>query len=121
MAARLPDAALWDQDLHRWPPGRLLAEIQTLCRRWGIFGRQVTLEQEGQTYLVACDEHSFVIYRLLPAAAKTPGPPGWPVCLVTADTCIDECSPPQLEEDHFACHLSLADWLAILAARWEDA
>lgn len=118
MARSINFSQLLEEDLHRWPPARLLAEIQNLCRQWGIWGRKVSLEHEGQTYLVSCEAQAFVIYRLLPPEAKTPGAPGWPVCLVTQDSFIDECSPPYLEEDHFACHLSLADWLAILASRW---
>lgn len=120
MAKPLNLSQLLEQDLSRWPPAHLLAEIQNLCRRWGIWGRKISLEHEGQTYLVSCEPQSFIIYRLLPPGAKAPGGPGWPVCLVTQDSFFDECSPPRLEEDHFACHLSLADWLAILASHCGD-
>jgi hypothetical protein len=43
-----------------------------------------------------------------------PGRPGWPVCLVTAETVVDETSPPFLPADEFVSGLSLEEWLRLI-------
>ncbi|MGQ9919698.1 MAG: hypothetical protein ACUVRZ_00035 [Desulfobacca sp.] len=100
--------------LHRLPPPRLWALVQDLCRRWGIYGQSLTLRHEGEEYLVACQEHAFTVYRRVAMAATPHATPGWPVCLVSAEHILDECTPPLEEQDHFACHLNLADWLTLI-------
>jgi len=91
-----------------------LKDIQARFRRWGIYSETLSLEFEGVAYQVRCDENGLVIYRRLAPGRIPPGTPGWPVCLVTADSMSDECSPPHQDEDHFAAALSLADWLEII-------
>jgi hypothetical protein len=108
------------EELHRWPPDRVLALIQDLCRRWGIFGQRLSLRHEGEEYVFACGETDFFVYRRLAPAATTHAPPGWPVCLVTADQILDECTPPFPDHDHFACHLGLADWLTLIQEAYGD-
>ena len=66
------------------------------------------------TYLASCDDHSFTVYRLIDRCHLPPGQPGWPVCLVTQETIIDETSPPHLEQDDFSSGLTLADWLHLI-------
>lgn len=105
-----------EDDLHSLPPGEVLAYIQKCFKKWGIYGRKLTLRHEGEGYAFSCDDKAFVVYRLMPGA----GPPGWPVCLVTAGGIIDECSPPFQDEDYFASHLGLADWLVIIQQDYED-
>ncbi|AEB10389.1 hypothetical protein [Desulfobacca acetoxidans] len=102
------------ENLHTLPPTRLLHRLQELFQQWGIYKQRLIVNHEGENYLIACDEEAFVVYRLLPAHGKSPGAPGWPVCLLTANTMADECSPPHDGEDHFASRLSLADWLVII-------
>jgi hypothetical protein len=103
-----------EAELHKLPPARVLAHIQKLFNAWGIYNQKLTVQHEGDKYAFSCHDQAFVVYRLLPAAGRSPGSPGWPVCLVTAQGVVDECSPPFHEEDYFASHLGLADWLALI-------
>jgi len=116
MAAVAPEQLLelTTEALHQLPPSQVLALVQELCRRWGIYGRSLTLRHEGEEYVVACQEMAFAVYRRVAAAATPHTTPGWPVCLVTADHILDECTPPFEEKDYFACHLGLADWLTLI-------
>ena len=112
------DIALFSEDdLHKLPATEVLAYIQNIFQKWGIYGRKLTLGHEGEKYAFSCDEKAFVVYRLVSGVG---GPPGWPVCLVTAAGIIDECSPPYHDEDYFASHLGLADWLTIIQQDYED-
>ncbi|MDD2902791.1 MAG: hypothetical protein PHU44_10205 [Syntrophales bacterium] len=96
------------------PSAELLARIQELFRKWGAFAKPFTLPYQGQTFLVSCDARSFTIYRLNPHCHVPPGAPGWPVCLITAEMAADEGCAPHLEEDEFASHLTLQDWLELI-------
>lgn len=96
------------------PPPELLALLQKIFREWEAFEKPFTLSYQGHTFLVACDAHSFTIYRLNPHCHVPPGAPGWPVCLITADMAVDEACAPHLEEDEFASHLTLKDWLDLI-------
>jgi hypothetical protein len=95
-------------------PSDLLRWIQARFRELGIYGRKLTLIHLGHQYLVGCDDEAFTIYRRVDRCHLPPGAPGWPVCLVTADTAIDETSPPQLPEDDFASGLTLPEWLELM-------
>jgi hypothetical protein len=101
-------------ELQKLPPALLLEHVQKLFKQWGIYNQKLTLQHEGDSYVCSCRDEAFVVYRLLPVAGTPPGAPGWPVCLLTPDGVIDECSPPYHDEDYFASHLGLADWLAII-------
>jgi hypothetical protein len=109
-----------ESQLQKLPPARVLALIQKLFKQWGIYNQKLTLRHEGDEYVFSCRENAFVVYRLLPAVGKSPGPPGWPVCLVTAEGVIDECSPPHHDADYFASRLGLADWLTIIHQYFGD-
>lgn len=104
------------KSLEELSPGEVLTYIQNLFRAWGIFNQKLVVSHEGVDYACLCQDTAFVVYRLLPPHGAPPGRPGWPVCLVTPTEVIDECSPPYDGEDFFACHLGLADWLALLEA-----
>ncbi|MFP3867563.1 MAG: hypothetical protein ACLFUU_05295 [Desulfobacteraceae bacterium] len=95
-------------------PAQLFRQIQNLFRRLGIFGQKLPLEFEGGKYLISCDERAFLVYRINEQSGVPPGIPGWPVCLVTAETVVDECSPSPRECDYFNTGLALADWLEII-------
>ena len=95
-------------------PAELLQKIQDLFRELGLLGQRVELVHQGQKYLACCDDLSFSIYRLLEHCHIPPGAPGWPVCLVTEETVIDETSPPHLKEDEFSCQLTLQEWLLMI-------
>jgi hypothetical protein len=95
-------------------PAELLRRIQDLFRKLGLLGQTLTLDHQGQKYLVGCDAEAFTVYRLVEHCHFPPGAPGWPVCLVTAETIIDETSPPHLPEDEFAAGLSLQEWLELI-------
>ena len=116
----ITNADLTESDLQHLPPSRVLAHIQSLFKKWGIYNQKLILRHEGEEYAFSCDDKALIIYRLLSGAGKSPGSPGWPVCLVTAEGIIDECSPPHHIEDFFASHMGLADWLAIIEQDYEE-
>ncbi len=95
-------------------PAELLARIQARFRELGCFGAPLSLTHNGEKYLATCDDRSFAVYRLLDRGHVSPGRPGWPVCLVTAEAVVDENSPPHLAEDEFASGLSLEGWLELV-------
>jgi len=95
-------------------PAELLGRIQARFRELGLFGSTLTLTHGGEKYLVRCDSLAFAVYRLVEKCHLPPGRPGWPVCLVTAETVVDETSPPQMPEDEFDSGLSLQDWLDLI-------
>ena len=93
---------------------QVFAQIQELFRRLGILGQKLRLEFEGNKYLISCDERAFLVYRINEQDAVPPGVPGWPVCLVTAETVVDECGPAPLKCEYFSTGLALPDWLEII-------
>ena len=95
-------------------PAELLGRIQARFRERGRFWATLTFDHQGQKYLVRCDEQAFAVYRLVDDCHVSPGRPGWPVCLVTAETVVDETSPPQEPEDEFASGLGLNEWLELI-------
>jgi len=95
-------------------PAELLGRIQARFRELGLFGRTLTVDHRGKTYLITCDEQAFAVYRRLRRSHLPPGRPGWPVCLVTEEIVVDETSPPQVPEDEFASGLSLPEWLDLI-------
>jgi hypothetical protein len=95
-------------------PAELLGRIQARFRKLGRFGLLLTLTHNGETYLATCDDRSFAVYRVLAQGHVSPGRPGWPVCLVTAEAVVDETSPPHVPEDEFASGLSLDGWLDLI-------
>jgi hypothetical protein len=109
-----------EAELQNISPSQALAHIQKLFKKWGIYNQKLTLQHEGDEYAFSCHDEAFVVYRLLPAAPRSPATPGWPVCLVTAAGVIDECSPPYADEDYFASHLGLADWLTIIQQYYDQ-
>jgi hypothetical protein len=58
-----------EAELQKISPGRLLAHIQKLFKKWGIYKQKLTLRHEGDEYAFSCHEEAFVVYRLLPRAA----------------------------------------------------
>lgn len=107
-------------DLENLPAGQELAYLQRLFKEWGLYNQKLTVPHEGNDYAVTCHDTAFVVYRLLSGPGNLRGAPGWPVCLVTAEGIVDECSPPFPDEDCFASHLGLADWLAIIKQYYVD-
>ena len=95
-------------------PAALLHRIQARFRELGLFESTLTLTHNGENYLVHCDDRVFAVYRLVEKFHLSPGRPGWPVCLVTAEAVVDETSPPHLADDEFASGLSLEEWLQLI-------
>ncbi|MDP3181843.1 MAG: hypothetical protein Q8M54_03375 [Desulfobaccales bacterium] len=95
-------------------PAEVLAQIQALFKKLGLFEKKLTLSHQGHKYLASCDSQSFTVYRLIEKCHHPPGEPGWPVCLVTRETIIDETSPPPLPQDEFSSGLTLPDWLQLI-------
>jgi hypothetical protein len=95
-------------------PAELLHRIQDLFRDLGLGDQKLTLTHAGQKFLVSCDALAFTVYRLNENSHVPPGVPGWPVCLVTAETVVDESSPPHFEEDDFSSGLTLPQWLDLI-------
>jgi hypothetical protein len=102
-------------------PGEVLSRIQDRFRELGLWESTLTLAYQGQNYLVRCDALAFAVYRLVEQCHLPPGRPGWPVCLVTAETVVDETSPPSMPEDEFASGLSLEGWLNLIEALYAAA
>jgi hypothetical protein len=92
-------------------PAEMLRRIQARFRELGLFGSPLTLTLNGENYLAACDDQAFAVYRLVGRCHVPPGRPGWPVCLVTHETVVDETSPPHPADDEFASGLNLEGWL----------
>ena len=95
-------------------PAELLRRIQARFRELGLFGSPLTLTYQGETYLATCDDRVFAVYRLVDHCYVSPGRPGWPVCLVSDETVVDETSPPHQPEDEFASGLGLQGWLELI-------
>ena len=95
-------------------PAALLRRIQARFRELGLFGSTLTLTHKGEKYLAACDDQAFAVYRRVDQGHVSPGRPGWPVCLVTAEAVADETSPPHLADDEFASGLGLQGWLDLI-------
>jgi hypothetical protein len=110
----MPDAMAFISVTSEISPAELLRRIQARFRELGRFGSPLTLTHNGKNYLATCDDRIFAVYRLLDQGHMPPGRPGWPVCLVTAETVVDETSPPHLPEDEFASGLSLKEWLELI-------
>ena len=96
------------------PSAALLSQIQARFQELGLYGQKVTLTHHGRKYTARCDDHAFSIYRVNENGHLPPGVPGWPVCLVTADTAVDEYSHPALAEDDFTSGLTIQDWLHLI-------
>jgi hypothetical protein len=99
-------------------PAELLRGIQARFRELGLFGSTLTLTHNGEKYLATCDDRVFAVYRLVGQGHVSPGRPGWPVCLVTAEAVADETSPPHLADDEFASGLGLEEWLELIEAAY---
>jgi hypothetical protein len=95
-------------------PAELLQRIQARFRDLGRLGERLTLSHAGRQYLASCDETAFTVYRLVTQCHLPPGRPGWPVCLVTDETMVDETSLPLAAADEFSSGLTLFEWLALI-------
>jgi hypothetical protein len=95
-------------------PTEMLRRIQERFRELNIFEQILTVTYQEEKYLVSCNAESFAVYRLVSHCHVPPGPPGWPVCLVTGEVMVDETSPPHLPEDEFASGLHLEGWLDLI-------
>ncbi len=102
------------ETLHHLPPARVLALIQALWQQWQLGEQNLTLFHEGAEYVASCRSTHFVVYRRVRGTATPHAASGWPVCLVTANEILDECTPPFPDQDYLACQLSLADWLTLI-------
>ncbi len=97
-------------------PHEALRAIKGFFNELRIFGEVLSFEHEGIPYRVWCDEHCFMVYRANDGGGSFHHVPGWPVCLVTAQTLYEECSAPSLNDDHHACRLDILRWLHVVAA-----
>ena len=95
-------------------PAELLGLIRERFQDLGLLGERLTLSHQGRDYLVSCDETAFTVYRLVTQCHLPPGRPGWPVCLVTAETIVDETTPPLPAADEFSSGLTLWEWLDLI-------
>jgi len=102
-------------------PAARLHRIQARFRELGLFESTLTLTHNGEKYLVNCDDRVFAVYRLVGKCHLSPGRPGWPVCLVTAEAVVDETSPPHLADDEFVSGLSLEGWLTLIDSHYATA
>lgn len=92
-------------------PSAVFESIRVFFSDLGLLGRELSLEVDGARYRVSCDERAFMVYRVIENSGLRHHVPGWPVCLVNADTIFEECCSPDLGSDHFACGLDIGKWL----------
>jgi hypothetical protein len=88
--------------------------IRDLFQDLGVLGERLHIEHEGNMYRVSCDDKAFMVYRVNDGAGAKCGVPGWPVCLVTPETSFEECTSPEIGDDHCACGIDLSNWLEII-------
>jgi len=96
-------------------PHLVFAHVRKVFHELGILGSSLSLEYEGVSYRVSCDDNAFMVYRVNSNSGMRHHVPGWPVCLVNSDTIFEECSSPGLGLDHYACGVDLDKWLEIIA------
>jgi hypothetical protein len=95
-------------------PENLLGRIQDFFDRLGMLSRPISLEYQGNSYRVSCDEQTFMVYRVNRTGGLRHHVPGWPVCLVNRLTIFEEHSFPGLGEDHCASGADIEKWLQII-------
>lgn len=96
-------------------PGRIFSRIRSEFEELGILGAQISLEYDGVTYRVSCDEQSFLVYRVNEVGLSRHHVPGWPVVLVSPDVLFEEGGSEALAEDHYACNLTIDTWLELIS------
>lgn len=95
-------------------PGRVFSRIRDAFQARGLFGSPLSVEYAGSRYRISCDERNFIVYRVSENSLSRHHVPGWPVCMVNADTIFEECSLPGLADDHYSCDATVEKWLEIL-------
>jgi hypothetical protein len=95
-------------------PHTVFAGIRKVFQELGLLGSNLSLQHEGAWYRVSCDDKAFMVYRVNSNSGARHHVPGWPVCLVNADTIFEECGSPGLSCDHYACGVDLERWLEII-------
>ncbi len=93
---------------------QVFARILEIFTGLGILGQRLSLQHEGVSYRVSCDEDHFIVYRVNEINGPRHHVPGWPVCLVNADTVFDECSSAGLSQDHCTCGMDIDKWLELI-------
>jgi hypothetical protein len=97
-------------------PEIVFSHIRDAFLKRGLLGANLSVDYEGCKYRVSCDEKNFMVYRISENSNLRHHVPGWPVCLVNADTVFEECSSPVVGEDHCACDATVEKWLEIIDA-----
>jgi len=105
--------------LPRDPGSRPSAEnvfrhVRGFFQELGILGRMLSLEYEGASYRISCDERSFMVYRVSSNTILRHHLPGWPVCMVNSDLIFEECESPGLGQDHYSCSMNVEKWLEMI-------
>lgn len=95
-------------------PRELFERIRNLFSALGILGTPLSIECDGASYRLTCDETSFMVYRVNVSSKSRHHVPGWPVCLVNDTTVFEECRSPASVQDHCACELDVDRWLELV-------
>lgn len=95
-------------------PGTMFSRIRDAFRARGLLGSPISVEYAGRSYRISCDETHFMVYRVNENTHLRHHVPGWPVCLVNADTIFEECSVSGLATDHCACDATVEKWIEII-------
>ena len=98
-------------------PDLIFRQIRNAFLELGILNQDLSLEHGGVTYRVSCDDTAFMVYRVNENSGLRHHVPGWPVCLVNSETIFEEYCSPGLASDHFACGLSIENWIEIIGCR----
>jgi hypothetical protein len=97
-------------------PDLVFREIRNAFVEMGILNQDLSLEHEGIRYRISCDDRMFMVYRVNESSALRHHVPGWPVCLVSAETIFEECCSPGLATDHYSCRLNIEKWLELIGS-----
>jgi hypothetical protein len=109
-----PEARVTVADCLAAPEGEpRLAAVREFFAQRGLLGRRLTVEREGRTYRLFCDQRSFSVHRINPHRGLPPGNPGWLVCRLDAEGLFEEAGSPELARCRLACGHKLADWLEL--------
>lgn len=101
-------------------PEALFEKIKDLFSALGILGTPLSIECDGASYRLSCDETTFMVYRVNVTGKSRHHVPGWPVCLVNDTTVFEECRSPAPVQDHCVCELDVERWLELVRIHIED-
>jgi hypothetical protein len=74
-------------------PALILQEFIDCFTEKGWLNQVLRIQRGDRRYRIFCNETGFFAYRINENHGISPGIPGWPVCLVTAERILDDSAP----------------------------